>query len=76
MVRREGTYTGDALDLEECKPVYETLPGWRTDITGVRKLSDLPAAARRYVDRIEECIGKPVSIISVGPDRDQTILAN
>jgi adenylosuccinate synthase len=67
-------FPGDAFLLERCRPSYETLPGWSTDMDQARRLSDLPAAARRYVDRIAELIGLPVSIISVGPDRDQTIV--
>jgi adenylosuccinate synthase len=66
-------FPSDAFVLEEMQPVYETWPGWRSDICGARKPSDLPAAARRYVDRIGELLGLPVSIVSVGPDREQTI---
>lgn len=62
-----------AFDLEQCEPVYETLPGWSEDVSKCRKLSDLPAAARRYVDRISELVGLPVAVVSVGPDREQTI---
>ena len=69
----QSDFPGDAFLLEACKPVYETLPGWKSDLTGVRKMSDLPVAARRYVARIGELVGKPVSIVSVGPDREQTI---
>jgi adenylosuccinate synthase len=68
-------FPGDAFLLERCRPVYETLPGWRQDIAGVRRVVDLPAAARRYVDRLTELLGLPVSILSVGPDRAQTIFA-
>src|SRR5262245_16829151 len=66
-------FPGDAFLLERCRPVYETVPGWRTDLTKIRDLPDLPANARRYVDRLSELLGLPVSIISVGPDREQTI---
>jgi adenylosuccinate synthase len=66
-------FPSDAYQLEQCKPVYETLGGWTEDITTARKLTDLPTAARRYIDRIGELIGLPVSIVSVGPDREQTI---
>jgi adenylosuccinate synthase len=66
-------FPGDALVLEKCRPVYETLPGWRQELDGARKASDLPAAARRYVDRLSELLELPVSIVSVGPDREQTI---
>ncbi len=66
-------FPSDAYLLERCKPVYETLPGWRKDVSGARKPADLPAAARRYVDRLAQLLGLPVSIVSVGPDRVQTI---
>jgi len=60
--------------LAKAKPVYKTLPGWKTDVSGVRKLADFPKAARAYIDTISELVGKPVEILSVGPDRAQTIL--
>jgi adenylosuccinate synthase len=63
----------DAFLLERCRPVYETLSAWREPLGEARKLGDLPAAARRYVDRLGELIGLPVGIVSVGPDRAQTI---
>ncbi|MCA9164465.1 MAG: adenylosuccinate synthetase, partial [Planctomycetales bacterium] len=62
-------------DLRRVTPVYETLPGWETDVTGVRRIEDLPAGARRYLDRVSELVGKPVEIVSVGPDRAQTMFA-
>lgn len=67
-------FPGDAFLLARCRPVYETLPGWRQDVSGIRRLSDLPAAARRYIDRLAELIELPVTVVSVGPDRAQTIL--
>ena len=66
-------FPGDAFLLERCMPVYETLPGWNAPITEARKLSDLPKAARRYIDRLAELLSLPVKIVSVGPDREQTI---
>jgi adenylosuccinate synthase len=63
----------DAFLLERCVPIYETVPGFRGQFVAPNKLSELPLAARRYVDRIAELLGLPVSIISVGPDRAQTI---
>ena len=69
-------FPSDAYLLEKCKPVYETIPGWKEDITGVRKLTNLPAAARRYIDRVSELVGLPMSVVSVGPDREQTIMVN
>jgi adenylosuccinate synthase len=70
---RTNDFPGDAFLLERCRPVYETMPGWRTNLADARKPADLPAAARRYVDRLGELLGLPVTIISVGPDREQTI---
>ena len=67
-------FPSDSFQLERCRPVYETIAGWREDVTAARKLTDLPAAARRYLARIEELIGLKVSIVSVGPDREQTIM--
>ena len=60
-------------DLRRAMPVYETLPGWQEDITGVRELADLPPMRRAYLDRISEIVGRPVEMVSVGPDREQTI---
>jgi adenylosuccinate synthase len=70
---RRATFPSDAFLLDRCKPVYETLPGWTEDLSAARAAKDLPAAARRYVDRIAELVGLPVSVVSVGPDRAQTI---
>ncbi|MEK7818111.1 MAG: adenylosuccinate synthetase, partial [Actinomycetota bacterium] len=56
-----------------CKPVYQTLPGWKEDITAVRRLEDLPREARDYLGLIEEEAGVPIRIVSVGPGREQVI---
>jgi len=66
-------FPADSFLLDRCKPVYETLPGWKIDISKARKPGDLPAQARRYVDRVAALVELPVSIVSVGPDREQTI---
>ena len=58
----------------EVRPVYETLEGWSRSTRGVRSWADLPAAAVRYVRRIEELVEAPVALISTGPERDDTIL--
>ncbi|MDD9964021.1 MAG: adenylosuccinate synthase [Gammaproteobacteria bacterium] len=60
----------------DLKPQFEQLPGWRESTFGARRLEDLPANARRYIERIEEAVGAPISIISTGPDRSQTIVLN
>ncbi len=59
--------------LRIAKPVYETFPGWKKDISGVRKFEDLPSGAIAYVQRVSDLIGIDVSVISIGPDRAQTI---
>ena len=56
------------------RPVYEDMPGWSQSTAGARALADLPAAARGYINRIEEAVGAPVAVISTGPGRDETIL--
>ena len=56
-----------------CEPVYETLPGWDQDLAACRRWEELPAAARAYVERVEELVGVPVHLISVGPELDATI---
>ncbi|MBW1723326.1 MAG: adenylosuccinate synthase [Deltaproteobacteria bacterium] len=60
--------------LAQCVPVYEELPGWREDISSARTFDRLPEPTRNYLKRIEEITGVPLSIVSVGPGRDQTIL--
>lgn len=63
----------DLSVLARCQPIYETLPGWQSDIEQVAKFEDLPRAARGYVEFIEELVGIPASFVSVGPGRHQTI---
>ncbi|MFO7970677.1 MAG: adenylosuccinate synthase [Desulfobacterales bacterium] len=60
--------------LRACKPVWETLPGWSEDISGVRKIDDLPQNAKNYLKRIEELTETRIHIVSVGPGRNETIL--
>ncbi len=71
--RRVTDFPSDAAALERCRPVLERLPGWGDDLSRARRLSDLPAAARRYIDRLQDILKLPVRTISVGPDREQTI---
>ncbi|MNI42908.1 Adenylosuccinate synthetase [compost metagenome] len=58
--------------LAECEAVYEELPGWSEDITSAKTLEDLPANTRKYVERVSELTGIPISIFSVGRNREQT----
>ncbi len=64
----------DAKLLGQCRPVYEEMEGWSEDITGARAMNDLPANARRYIKRLEELAGVKMSLVSVGPGRDETIM--
>jgi len=60
--------------LQAAKPVMRSVPGWGEDITGVRNFHDLPTNAQQYVQTISELVERPVQLLSVGPDRDQTIV--
>ncbi len=60
-------------DLSPYQPEYEELPGWEADVSAVREWSKLPAAARKYLDRIGELAGLPIRLVSVGPEREQVI---
>ncbi len=65
---------GNIEDFENCEPVYIETPGWDEDITKVTSLNDLPKNAKVYLDLIEKYCGMPISIFSVGPDRNQTVM--
>ncbi len=66
-------FPGQVNDLRNVKPIYETIPGWQTDVTGARSLDDLPTKSLQFARKIETLIGRPIEFISVGPDRAQTI---
>jgi adenylosuccinate synthase len=70
---RVESFPVDLEVLARCQPVYETLPGWEVDISRAQAFDDLPVQARRYVSLVEELLGIPASLISVGPARDQTV---
>lgn len=72
--RRLEHFPASAEVLAECEPIYEEHPGWSEDVGGMRSLDDLPPAARNYIRRIEELAGVYVTIVSVGPEREQTII--
>ena len=63
-------------DLDRVSPIYEEMPGWEEDITHVRRLGDLPKNARSYIEKIEELVEAPIGLVSVGPERSQTIVVN
>lgn len=78
----DGTVTEDfpycvgrnAAGAADVEPIYDTLPGWLTDISAARRESELPQTFLDYIHYIEERVGVPVAILSVGPDREQTII--
>ncbi|MGE3641548.1 MAG: adenylosuccinate synthetase, partial [Pirellulales bacterium] len=63
-------------DIRRVKPCYEMLPGWAEEITTCRTMDQLPANARAYLKRIGELVGRPIEMVSVGPERDQTIVVS
>lgn len=67
-------FPGQLADLGRVEAVYERRPGWNEDITGARTYADLPENAQRYVEWLEEVVGSPVRMISVGPGREQVVL--
>jgi adenylosuccinate synthase len=78
--RRNGkpvnTFPSSLQILEECEPVYETLPGWKQPIGDVRRYEDLPENAKRYISYISEFLGAPIVMVSVGPERTQTLICD
>jgi adenylosuccinate synthase len=74
--RRTTTFPSHVDDLRRAVPVYETVAGWQEDVSGARSFEQLPGAARSYIARLGELVGRPVQIVSVGPDREQTIVGS
>jgi adenylosuccinate synthase len=76
------SYRGERLDefpqdtevLAQCQPIYEDVPGWMEDVQPVRRFNDLPAATRGYIARIEQFAQAPVTMASVGPEREQLVM--
>ncbi len=73
--QRTANFPSHVDDLRRVKPVYETLAGWREEITDVKRIEDLPANARAYLERLSQLVGRPVEVVSVGPDRMQTMFS-
>lgn len=71
---RHTTLPASQEDVHRAVPIYEQLDGWNCDITGCRSFEELPMQAQAYIERLEELAGIPIRIVSVGPDRDQTIV--
>ena len=74
--RNDKVYTSYPTDVfihKYLEPIYETMQGWKQDISKIRKYEDLPENTKKYIAKVEDLIGAPIGIISVGPDREQTI---
>ena len=67
-------YPASLKELDRCQPVYEELPAWKEDITNAKTWSDLPKNAQKFLNRVSELVGIPLVTVSVGPDREQTIV--
>ena len=61
-------------DYGACEAVYEDMPGWKESTVGITRYDELPANARNYLERLQALVGVPITIISTGPDREQTII--
>ena len=61
-------------DDDSIEPIYDTIPGWQCDLTAVTSEADFPVAFRNYIAYLENALGCPIKIVSVGPDRKQTII--
>ena len=72
--KRVDTFPAVSHDLRQIKPVYEILPGWRSDSLGITDFKDLPENAQKYVRFLSDQIGVEIGLISTGPERDQTII--
>ncbi|MGQ9571635.1 MAG: adenylosuccinate synthase [Dehalococcoidia bacterium] len=70
------TFPGSTRAFMRVEPIYEELPGWQKETKEVRAFADLPPQARAYVQRIEELVGCPVDMVSVGPEREQAVIVN
>ncbi len=72
--QRLESFRADMDTLAEVEPIYETLPGWRGNISACQTFEQLPHEAQQYVQRVEQLVGAPIRIISIGPERNATIL--
>ena len=68
-------FPANVTELARCQPVYEELPGWKTPTNDIHVLKKLPTQARCYISRLEELLSCPISLISVGAERERAIMA-
>jgi adenylosuccinate synthase len=74
--KRVDTPPASISAFNRATPILEEMPGWEEDCTSARKFEELPANAQRYVKRLGELIGRPIEIVSVGPEREQVIIVD
>lgn len=74
--KRLKTFPSDLASLERISPVYEKFDGWKTSLSEVRTYANLPAQARIFVESLSRLSGIPIWLLSVGPERDQTIICS
>ena len=67
-------FTTDINILENCEPIYEELPGWKENLDKINKFEDLAENAKKYIKRIEQMMEIPICIVSIGPERNQTLI--
>ncbi len=67
-------FPSNGEDASRCEPIYEEMPGWTENTIGTKSMDALPANAQAYIKRIEERVGKPVDMVSTGPDREETLV--
>ena len=67
-------FPSNGEDASRCEPIYEEMPGWKENTIGTKSMDALPANAQAYIKRIEELVGKPVDMVSTGPDREETLV--
>jgi len=72
--RQTNVFPSHVDDLRRAVPVYESLPGWKEEVTACRTFGALPSAAQKYLHRISKLVDRPIELVSVGPERDQTIV--
>jgi adenylosuccinate synthase len=73
--QRTTTFPSHVDDLRKVVPICETLPGWQEEIDHIRRIEDLPENAQKYLARVSQVVGRPIEVVSVGPDREQTMFA-
>jgi adenylosuccinate synthase len=72
--QRTTDFPSHVEDLARVKPIFRTLPGWQSDVSHVRRYADFPARTQQYIETVGQLVGAPVDIMSVGPDREQTVI--